>query len=127
MPEIGRVVLDIFLKILTTGELADRQDFIDHFLLAFLIVGCHGIFETSVEVALEQHLMGGLEQADDGQVLLHDVNAISPVIQHADDFVDVAGSFFEVDKGGLVARIHKGEKLMTQPGTYTCGGGMAVV
>lgn len=96
-----------FVKTLTVGEFAHCQNFINHFLLTFLIVRRHGVLKTSVEVAFEQHLMGGFEQADDGKILLHQVNAVGPVIEHADDFVDVAGSFLEISQGGQVAWIHR--------------------
>lgn len=86
--------LKLFIK-----QLGDLEDFADHFLVAVGIVGFHGVFETGVEMAFHEHLVSGFEEADNGKILLHNVDAVFAFFNHFEDFVEVGAGFFEIDEG----------------------------
>jgi hypothetical protein len=87
------ILLSIFLLVKKFG---DTQDFLCHFLFPFFIAGAHSGFEAGVQVILHQHLMGGFQKPDDGQVLLHDIDAVFALFGHLNKIGQVRVGFFEI-------------------------------
>lgn len=46
---------------------------------------------------LHQHLVGRPQQSDNGQILLHDVDAVAVFFHHGADFCEQGGGFLEAD------------------------------
>ena len=95
------------LRRLLVCEFGHLENLLDHLLLAFLVVGVHGVLETGIQMPLHELLVGGFEQADDRKVLLHDVDAVFAILDHLDDLLDVAAGLLEIELGLLLLLIHK--------------------
>jgi hypothetical protein len=61
------------------------------------IVAANGRFKAGVEVVFHQLLVGRFYQADNRQILLHDVDAVFVFFQHFDDFVQQTSGLFKAD------------------------------
>lgn len=88
-------------------KFGNLQYFLNHFFLALLVVGVHGILKAGIQVPFHQLLVGGLEESDYRKVLLHDVDAVFAVLDHLDDLVDMATGFLKSDLGFLLIFVHK--------------------
>jgi len=92
---------------LFVGELGYLEHLLDHLLLAFLVVGVHGILEAGIQMSLHQLLVGGFKEADDRKVLLHDVDAVFAILDHLDDLFNMAAGLLEIELGLCLLLIHR--------------------
>ena len=88
-------------------ELGDFEDFLNHLLLLGSGTCIERRRHATVQMPFHQRMMGGFEEPDHRQVLLHDIDAVGVSFDHCQDLLKQAIGFLQGDvRFFLLRRTH---------------------
>ena len=92
--------------ILFCRDFRDFENLLDHLRLLAWTTAFHGRSKTTVKVVFHEHLVGGAQEANYRQILLHNIYAVFAFRRHPEQFVHMAFGLLKIEQDLGVMGFH---------------------